>query len=226
MKEEIPITTLFLDVGGVLLTNGWDHHARKRAATKFKLDLAEMEDRHHLTFDTYDEGKLTLEEYLERVVFYEERSFTAAQFRKFIFDQSKPHPEMIELVQRLKSQYGLKIVVVNNEARELNSHRIRKFKLGRFVDSFVSSCFVHVRKPDADIFRFALEIAQSPVQQVVYIENTPMFIQVAEGLGIRSILHTNYKSTSAELSALGLKIIEGVILKRKEIACVHQIISH
>ena len=74
MKEEIPITTLFLDVGGVLLTNGWDHHARKRAATKFKLDLAEMEDRHHLTFDTYDEGKLTLEEYLERVVFYEERS--------------------------------------------------------------------------------------------------------------------------------------------------------
>ena len=96
MKRAIPITTLFLDIGGVLLTNGWDHHARKRAATNFKLELAEMEDRHHLTFDTYEEGKLTLEEYLGRVVFYEERPFTRAQFRHFMFAQSKPYPEMIE----------------------------------------------------------------------------------------------------------------------------------
>ena len=82
--------------------------------------------------------------------------------------------------------------MVSNEARELNSYRIRKFKLDGFVDSFISSCFVHVRKPDADIFRLALDIAQAPARQVVYIENTPMFVQVAEGLGIRSILHTDY----------------------------------
>ena len=211
MKAVVPITTLFLDVGGVLLTDAWDHHARQRAATKFKLKLSELEDRHHLTFDTYEEGKLTLEEYLERVVFYQARPFSAAQFRKFIFDQSKPHPEMIDLVQRLKARYGLKIVVVNNEARELNLHRIRKFKLDRFVDSFVSSCFVHVRKPDADIFRFALEIAQTPVRQVVYIENTPMFVQVAERLGIRSILHTTYKSTRAKLASFGLPDAGGPI---------------
>ena len=75
------ITCVFLDIGGVLLTDGWDHHARKRAATHFKLNWAEMEERHHLTFDTYEEGKLTLEEYLGRVVFYQKRPFTRAQFQ-------------------------------------------------------------------------------------------------------------------------------------------------
>jgi putative hydrolase of the HAD superfamily len=205
MKGTVPVTTLFLDVGGVLLTDGWDHYARERAAMNFKLDLTELEYRHHLTFDTYEEGKLTLQEYLERVIFYEERSFTPAQFRKFMFDQSKPHPEMIELVQRLKTRYGLEIFVVNNEAQELNSHRIRKFKLDEFVDSFISSCFVHVRKPDADIFRLALNIAQASVRQVVYIENTPMFVKIAEGLGIRSILHTDYRSTCAKLASFGLR---------------------
>jgi len=211
MKKLIPVTTLFLDVGGVLLTNGWDHYARQRAATNFKLDLAEMEDRHHLTFDTYEEGKLTLEEYLDRVVFYEERPFTKAQFREFIFAQSTPFPKMIELVRRLKAQYGLKIVVVNNEARELNSHRIRKFKLDGFVDSFISSCFVHVRKPDADIFRYALDIAQAPARRVVYIENTPMFVRIAESLGIRSILHTDYVSTCAKLASFGLLNAGGIL---------------
>jgi putative hydrolase of the HAD superfamily len=205
MNRAIPITTLFLDIGGVLLTDGWDHHARKRAAKNFKLAWAEMEDRHHLTFDTYEEGKLTLEEYLDRVVFHQKRPFTRAQFRHFMFAQSKPYPQMIELVRKLKGTYGLKIVVVNNEARELNSHRIRKFKLDGFVDSFISSCFVHLRKPDADVFQLALDIAQAPARQVVYIENTPMFVQIAEGLGIRSILHTDFKSTRAKLSALGLR---------------------
>jgi putative hydrolase of the HAD superfamily len=208
MKTATPITALFLDIGGVLLTDGWDHHARKRAATNFKLERTEMEERHQLNFATYEEGKLTLEEYLGRVVFYEKRPFTPAQFRKFMFAQSKPYPEMIELAAQLKAQYGLKIAVVSNEARELNAYRIRTFKLDGFVDSFISSCFVHIRKPDADIFRLALDIAQTPAEQVVYIENTPMFVQIAEGLGIRGIHHTDYTSTCAKLSALGLKTIE------------------
>ena len=211
MTKADAITCLFLDIGGVLLTDGWDHHARKRAARNFNLDLAEMEDRHHLTFDTYEEGKLTLEEYLGRVVFYRKRPFTRAQFRRFMFAQSKPYPMMIELVTQLKVRHGLKIAVVSNEARELNVHRIRKFKLERFVDFFISSCFVHVRKPDADIFRLALDVAQTPVRQVVYIENTPMFVQIAEGMGIRSILHTDCKSTCAKLASFGLQNNEEVI---------------
>ena len=200
----IPITTLFLDIGGVLLTNGWDHHARRRAAKHFKLKLAEMEDRHHLTFDTYEEGKVTLEEYLNRVVFYQKRPFTPAQFRRFMFAQSKPYAEMIELFVQLKVRHGLKIAVVSNEARELNAYRIRKFKLDGVVDFFISSCFVHLRKPDAEIFRLALDIAHAPARQVVYIENTPMFVQIAEGLGIRSILHTDYRSTCAKLASFGI----------------------
>ena len=210
MKRAIPITTLFLDIGGVLLSDGWGHLARKRAATHFNLELAEMEDRHHLVFETYEEGKLTLEEYMGRVVFYQKRPFTRAQFRRFMFAQSKPYPEMVELAAQLKLRHGLKIAVVSNEGRELNAYRIQQFKLDGFVDSFISSCFFHVRKPDADIFRLALDITQVPARQAVYIENTPMFVQIAEGLGIRSILHTDYRSTCAKLASFGLQTDEGV----------------
>ena len=210
MKKTSAITCVFLDVGGVLLTNGWDHQARKRAAMHFKLDWNEMEDRHHLTFDTYEEGKLTLGEYLDRVVFYQKRPFTMAQFRRFMFAQSKPYPEMIALVRALKAKYELKIAVVSNEGLELNAYRIRQFKLAGLVDSFISSSFVHVRKPDADIFRLALDIVQTQTRQIVYIENTPMFVQIAEGLGIRSILHTDYRSTCEKLASLGLQSDEGV----------------
>ncbi len=204
MKEAIPITALFLDIGGVLLTNGWDRHARERAARTFDLDADEMEERHHLTFDTYEVGKLTLEEYLSRVVFYEDRPFTPDKFRRFMFEQSQPFPEMIELANRLKARHRLKIAVVSNEGRELTEHRIRSFKLNEFVDFFISSCFVHFRKPDTDIFKIALDIAQVPPGQVVYIDDRPMFVQVAEGLGINGILHKDYESTRAKLAAFGL----------------------
>src|ERR1035441_10041114 len=117
-----------------------------------------MEERHRLTFETHEEGKLTFEEYLSRVVFYRKRPFTRAQFRRSMCAQSKPCPEMIALIARLKSRYGLKIAVVSNEAREVNDYRIRKFKLAEYVDSFISSCFVGLRKPDADIYRLALGI--------------------------------------------------------------------
>ena len=126
-----------------------------------------------------------------------------------MFAQSHPYPEMIELFTQLKGRYKLKIAVVSNEAREVNAYRINKFKLNVFVDFFISSCFVHLRKPDADIFRLALDIAQTPVEQILYIENTPMFVQIAEGLGIQSILHTDYKSTCAKLAAFGLQHDEG-----------------
>ena len=209
MMKAPAITCLFLDIGGVLLTDGWDRHARKRAVTHFKLEAAEMEDRHQLTWNTYQQGKLTLDEYLGRAVFYRKRPFTRARFRQFMFAQSKPYPEMIELVAQLKARHRLKIAVVSNEGRELNAYRIRKFKLDRFVDFFVSSCFVHLLKPDQDIFRLTLDIAQVPALKIVYLENTPMFTQIAEGLGIRSILHTDYKSTRAKLASLGLQNAEG-----------------
>ena len=217
MKKAPAITGLFLDIGGVLLTNGWDHHARKRAARNFKLKWAEMESRHHLTFESYEDGKLTLEEYLGLVVFYEKRPFTRAQFQRFMFAQSKPYPAMLDLVAQLKIRNGLKIAAVSNEARELNAFRVHKFKLSRIVDFFISSCFVHIRKPDADIFRLALDIALVPAEQVVFIDNTPMFVQIAESLGIRSILHADCQSTCAKLASFGLHTGDGVIRNARQL---------
>jgi putative hydrolase of the HAD superfamily len=208
MKVKTEIKYLFVDIGGVLLTDGWSHESRKLAVKKFDLNPDEIENRHNQAFDTYELDKLNIEEYLNRVVFYEKRQFTHAQFRKFMFAQSKPYPKMIELVRRLKARYGLKIVVVSNEARELNAYRIRKFKLNEFVDFFVSSCYVHLRKPDEDIFRLALDTTQAPARQVVYIENTAMFVEIAEGLGIRSILHVDYESTCVKLASYGLESAE------------------
>ncbi len=205
-KHSADISTLFVDIGGVLLTDGWTSVARKLAAEKFVLNYEEMEKRHNQAFDTYELGKISCEEYLGRVIFHEERSFTPAQFQEFMFAQSKPYPKMIDLIRRLKKKYGLKIIVVSNEAREMNAYRINTFKLDEFVDSFVTSCYVHFRKPDADIFRLALDTSHSPSDQVLYIENTPMFVQIAENMGIQSILHTDYESTCTKLTSSGLEI--------------------
>jgi putative hydrolase of the HAD superfamily len=204
MQNKIPFTTLFLDIGGVLLTNGWDRSARKKAAAHFSLDLPELEERHHLTFDTYEEGKLTLDQYLHRIVFYEDRSFTKDDFIKFIYSQTEPYPDMIDMIRGLKKTYGLKVAVVNNEGRELNEYRIKKFGLDTFVDFFISSCFVHFRKPDADIFKIALDIAFVQPSEVLYIEDRPMFITVADELGITGICHKDFESTREILKNRGL----------------------
>lgn len=205
MKKEMQITCLFLDIGGVLLTDGWNVQARKQAAANFNLDFPTIEDRHQLVFPIYEEGKLSLDEYLSRTVFFQNRPFTRDDFLEFMFAQSKADPEMIELIRELKTKYELKIVVVSNEARELNAYRIRKFNLDEFVDAFVSSCFVGIRKPDPDIFRLSLDIAQVPPEQIAYLENTAMHVEVAASLGIRGIRHTDYASTRARLAEFGLQ---------------------
>jgi putative hydrolase of the HAD superfamily len=201
------ITTLFLDIGGVLLTNGWDRHARARACKAFGLDHAELDERHHLTFDTYEEGKLSLDAYLQRVVFYEPRAFTPEEFKQFMFDQTQPLQETIDLVRGLKGRHGLKVAAVSNEGRELTIYRIRQFDLGSVIDFFVASCFVHFRKPDPDIYRVALDISQSSPDNVAYIDDRPMFVQVAQELGLHGIHHTGAESTRSQLAALGLRAI-------------------
>ncbi|MGZ3495816.1 MAG: HAD family hydrolase [Thermodesulfobacteriota bacterium] len=202
-------TALFLDVGGVLLTNGWDRSMRKRAAEAFGLDGNEVDDRHHLTFDTYELGKLTLDEYLDRMVFYKERRFSKEEFKEFMFAQSRPFPQMLDLIRGLKKAYDLKIAVVSNEGRELTTYWIQKFGLSGFVDFFIASSFVHFRKPDADIYRMALDVAQVPLDQVVYIEDRLMFVEVAQGLGIRAVHHIGFESTRASLGSFGLVLADG-----------------
>ncbi|QEC66904.1 HAD family phosphatase [Panacibacter ginsenosidivorans] len=205
MKAKISINTIFTDIGGVLLTNGWDRGCRRKAIDIFKLDPEETEERHHLCFDTLEVGKLSLDEYLDRVVFYKKQSFTRKKFKDFMYDQSKPFPETIELVKRLKKQYNLKVAVVSNEGRELAEYRIKQFRLHELADFFIVSSFVRFRKPDADIFRIALDTAQVNAKEVLYLEDRPMFVQVAQSLGIHGLRHTDYNSTCKKLEKFGLK---------------------
>lgn len=205
MKKASSINTIFTDIGGVLLTNGWDRGSRRKAIELFKLDPEETEERHHLTFDTYEVGKITLDEYLNRVVFYKKQSFTRNKFRQFMYDQSTPFPEMLALLIKMKKKYGVKIAVVSNEGRELAEYRIKKFKINDIADFFIVSSFVHFRKPDADIFKIALDTAQINPEQVLYLEDRAMFVQVAEGLGIRGLRHIDYKTTCEKLIKFGFK---------------------
>ncbi len=206
MQHKNKITTLFLDIGGVLLSDGWGHEFRHKAAEKFHLDIPEMEKRHSLMFVTFEEGRITLDEYLDRVVFYSKHDFTRAEFKDFMFSLTTPDLEMIAFIKKIKWQYGLKIIAVSNEARELNAYRINTFKLNEIFDFFVSSCYVHLRKPDAAIFRMAIDGAQVPVDEIVFIDDVQMFVDVAKDLGITGIHHTDYLSTSKALADLGLTI--------------------
>jgi putative hydrolase of the HAD superfamily len=202
--ESKSIATVFLDIGGVLLTNGWDHIARRQAAETFQLNYDEVEERHSLTFDTYEEGKLSLDSYLQRVVFNQSRPFSLKEFKTFMLSRSQPFPEMLNLIRSIKDKYDLKTVAVSNEGRELNAYRIQTFHLDQLIDTFVSSCYVHYRKPDPDIYCIALDISQSTPERVIYIDDRPLFVEVANSLGIQGILHSNFESTRQKLAAFGL----------------------
>ena len=207
MKYNKPtITTLFVDIGGVLLTNGWDTNSRKLAAKTFHLDFDEMAAQHHLTFDTFESGKMSLDEYLYHLVFYKKRDFTPEQFKKVLFAQSKPYPQMITLITQLKAKFGLHIIAINNEPRELNDYRVKHFKLGKVIDIFLSSCYVHFRKPDLDFFRLSLDIVQKPLNQIAYIDDRLLYVDVAKTLGIQGIHHRDYQSTCDAFAALNLEV--------------------
>ena len=205
MQSTTNITTLFLDIGEVLLTNGWGHESRHLAAEKFNLNFNDFDTRHAIAFETYELGKLTMDEYLNIAVFYEPRNFSKEEFRQFMFTQSKPYPEMIELIKRLKKRYGLKIIAVSNEARELNTYRIEEFGLAGFIDFFVSSPYVHIRKPDRNIYKLALDMAQGQPAEVLCIDDVSVFVTVAESLGIKGICHVNYETTCKKLQSFGFE---------------------
>jgi putative hydrolase of the HAD superfamily len=200
------ITHLFTDLGGVLLTNGWDRGLRKLVASHFRIDPDEMDERHHLTYDTYEAGKISLSVYLGRVVFWEPRDFTEEQVVDFMLSQARSFPEMIEMYKQVKAKNGLKVVVVSNEGRELTTDRIRRFNLKEFVDIFVVSSYVHFRKPDEDIFRIALDVAQVEPAEVVYVDDRQMFAEVACRLGMHEVWHRDLASTREAFAALGLEI--------------------
>ena len=208
MAPSQAITTLFVDVGHVLLTDSWGPAMRQKALEIFQFDLADVAKRSQLTFEGYEEGNISLDEYLTWVVFHEERAFTREAVTAFMLAQSQPVPEMLDLVRALKARYGLKVVVVTNDGREFIVHRIKQFGLKEFVDCFIVSCFVHARKPETAIYRMALDIAQVEPTEVVYVDDQALFVEVAQRLGMHGIHHTSYDTTRAALATFGLSLLK------------------
>lgn len=204
MNNNVRIKALLLDIGGVFLTNGWGSQSRKLAAEKFNIDFYEMNERHKIAFDAYETGKLSLDDYLKLIVFYQERNFTANEFKTFMFAQSQPLQPMIDWICKLKERYKIKTAAVNNEGRELNNYRIFNFKLDRFIDVFVSSSYVHLRKPDKDIYKLAMDMLLVKPEEVLYIDDRQIFTEVAQSLGIHTIRHDNLDETKRYLEAFGL----------------------
>ena len=196
------IKVLFTDLGGVLLTNGWDHKSRAAAVSLFGLDEKEFESRHQLLFGDYETGKISLETYLRYAVFYQPRPFTYDLFIEFMYSQSKVFPEMIELMKTLKKKYHIKIVVISNEGRELTNFRVNTFKLTDFVDLFIVSCFIGTRKPDRKVWELALDLVQAPPQETAYLEDRQLFVEIAKEMGIQAFRHQNCAASTVYLDEL------------------------
>ncbi|MEP6926130.1 MAG: HAD-IA family hydrolase [Ginsengibacter sp.] len=187
---------LFSDIGGVLLTNGWGHESREAAAKKFGIDYGEMDVLHDFIFNVYEMGKISLDVYLDTVVFNHPRNFSRDEFKDFMFAQSVELPGMLSWFIGWKNKnHGLKIISINNEAKELNEYRIEKFKLHNFFDAFVSSCEVGMRKPDPGIFRLALGIAQAKPHECLYFDDRIMLVEAAKKEGIHAYHHKSFEST-------------------------------
>ena len=200
------ITTLFWDIGGVILTNGWDRGSRKEAATAFRLDCEDFQDRHDLSFPAFDSGLISLNEYLERTIFYRARSFTREEFSAFMFAQSREYPECRAVLSDAVRLGKYFIGAINNEPLELNQYRIEAFHLRKDFQVFFSSCYVHSRKPEETIFRVALEVTQRPPEQCVFIDDRPLNLESPRRLGMNVIHHRNPEQLRSELRNHGVAV--------------------
>ncbi len=196
------IRALFWDVGGVLLTNAWDHEERDLAVERFLLNKAEFESRHKELVPAFEEGRLTLDDYVERAVFYEPRPFSRQEFKQFMFSLSRPKPQALELARELSAKYAM--ATVNNESRELNQYRIEQFKLADSFHLFVSSCFVGIRKPDERIFRLALDLTQHSAEECCFIDDRAENLAAAEKAGLKTVLAKDAQQLQRDLQALGV----------------------
>jgi putative hydrolase of the HAD superfamily len=200
------ITTLFWDIGGVILTNGWDRGSRREAATAFSLDWEEFQDRHELSFPAFDSGHVTLDEYLNRTLFYRPRAFTREEFTAFMFTQSKEYPESRAILDRVASSGKYFVGAINNEPLELNQYRIEAFDLRRDFVVFFSSCYVRARKPEELIFRVALEVTQRPPEQCVFIDDRALNLESPRRLGMNVIHYENAVQLRCDLQKFGVEV--------------------
>jgi putative hydrolase of the HAD superfamily len=200
------ITTLFWDIGGVILTNGWDHNSRMEAVQMFGLDWEEYRERHDLSFPAFDSGQITINQYLDRTLFYRPRSFTREEFTAFMFAQSKEYPETRAVLSDVARSGKYYVASINNEPRELNDYRIEAFGLRRDFQAFFSSCYLNARKPEEAIYRIALEVTQRPPESSVFIDDRTLNLENPRRLGMHVVHHQNAKQLREDLKALGIEV--------------------
>jgi putative hydrolase of the HAD superfamily len=198
------ITALFWDVGGVLLTNGWDRHERQRAAQQFNLDWEDFEDRHELVGGRFETGKLSLDRYLDRTIFYRRRSFDKDVFKTYMFSQSMPIDGTLAAVERIARTGRYLLATLNNESRELNLHRIEHFGLRKYFSVFMSSCFLGVKKPEDEMFRLALDLSQRKPEECMFIDDRELNVECAARLGLQTLLFRNAAQLDQDLHRAGL----------------------
>jgi|ERR1700677_4171435 putative hydrolase of the HAD superfamily len=199
------IRAIFWDVGGVLLTNAWDHTERAAALEHFHLDEKEFSARHEPLVSPFERGKLSLDEYLDRTVFYEDRPFTRDEFREYMFSLSQPKPDVLAFAHALADSGKYFLSTLNNESRELNQQRIDKFGLREIFRLFVSSCFVGLRKPESDIYRLALQITQFPPEECCFIDDRAQNLEPAGKLGMKTIQMQNLDQLRQDLTKIGVR---------------------
>ncbi|MHB8637013.1 MAG: HAD family hydrolase [Fimbriimonadaceae bacterium] len=198
------IRAIFTDLGGVILTNGWDHVGRQSAVDQFGLDRAEFFQRHEMVFGAYEEGQMTLDEYLSFAVFYCARPFSKAEFTSYIKEQSQPLPGMLELMLSAKRESGLPVFALSNEGRELAQYRIDTFGLKNLADAFIVSGFVGMRKPAMGIYRLTLDVAQVAPHEALYVDDRESLIEAGARAGLITLLHQDVNTTTEALQRHGL----------------------
>lgn len=199
------IKALFWDVGGVLLTNAWDHTQREAALERFHVDRKEFTERHELVVSSFERGKISLDEYLDRVLFYKPRDFSRDEFKQVMYHLSEADEEALALARQLADSGEYLMGTINNESRELNQYRIEKFGMRAIFTLFVSSCFVGLRKPEEAIYRLALDVSQKRSEECCFIDDRALNLEVARRLGMHTIEMDNAKQLRADLLKLGVK---------------------
>ena len=199
------IHAIFWDVGGVLLSNAWDRTERAAALEHFRLDEEEFHPRHEMVVSSFERGKISLDEYLDRTVFYRERPFTREEFRDYMFSLSQPLPEVLAFARALAASGKYFMGTINNESRELNLHRIEKYGLRGIFRLFISSCFVGLRKPESGIFRLAIETTQINPEECCFIDDRALNLECAAKLGMKTIQMQTLEQLQEDLGKLGVK---------------------
>ena len=198
------ITAIFWDVGGVLLTNAWDRAQREKTLEKFALDEVEFADRHEMLVSSFERGKISLQEYLERTIFYRSRPFTQKTFLDYMYSLSQPDNEALDFARALAQSGKYLMSTINNESRELNAYRIQTYGLRDIFSLFVSSCYVGLRKPEEGIYRLALEVTECPPEECCFVDDRALNVEAAAKLGMNAIQMKGTTQLRDDLKKLGV----------------------